>query len=186
MPVFLQPVFYFDLGSPRCYVAAETIMSTLPVVPEWEPVLASQLPSTPPAADRHEIERLACDLGLQPLRWPTAWPPDSRTAMLAATYAKRIGRAVAFSLAAFRQAFAGGRDLGDENTLLIAGAACEIHPTALSKGIASRSVAEALTGAGRRALEAGVSGLPAIQIGQRVLMGSDAIAQAAIALGGPR
>ena len=55
--------------------------------------------------------------------------------MLAATYAKRIGRAVAFSLAAFRQTFAGGRDLGDENTILIAGAACEMHPTALRKGI---------------------------------------------------
>ena len=55
--------------------------------------------------------------------------------MLAATYAKRIGRAVAFSLAAFRQAFAGGRDLGDEDTVLIAGAACEMHPTALLKGI---------------------------------------------------
>ncbi len=54
--------------------------------------------------------------------------------MLAATYAKRIGRAVAFSLAAFRQAFAGGRDLADQDTILIAGAACEMHPTALLKG----------------------------------------------------
>ena len=48
--------------------------------------------------------------------------------MLAATYAKQFGRAVAFSLAAFRQAFAGGRDLGDEITVLIAAAACEMHP----------------------------------------------------------
>ena len=32
--------------------------------------------------------------------------------MLVATYAKQIGRAVAFSLAAFRQAYAAGRDLG--------------------------------------------------------------------------
>ncbi|MBV9942962.1 MAG: hypothetical protein JO262_12600, partial [Solirubrobacterales bacterium] len=34
-----QPVFYYDLGSPHCYIAAETIMAMLPVVPEWEPVL---------------------------------------------------------------------------------------------------------------------------------------------------
>ena len=73
--------------------------------------------------------------------------------MLAATYAKRVGRGVAFSLAAFRQAFAGGRDIGDENTVLIAGAACEMHPVALTKGIELRSTAQALQAAGERALK---------------------------------
>jgi len=34
-----SPTFYYDLGSPACYMAAERIMSELPVVPEWEPVL---------------------------------------------------------------------------------------------------------------------------------------------------
>ena len=132
--MFGQPVFYYDLGSPQCYVVAETIMTTLPVVPEWEPVLGSDLAAGPDQVDREQIER-QCRLGLQPIRWPRTWPPDTETAMLAATYAKRIGRAVAFSLAAFRQTFAGGRDLGDEDTILIAGAACEMHPTALRKGI---------------------------------------------------
>src|ERR1700758_4449798 len=103
-----QPVFYYDLGDPRCYIVAETIMAALPVVPEWEPVLASEIgPVDRTPLDRELIERLATDANLQPLRWPRAWPPDTQTAMLAATYAKRIGRAVAFSLAAFRQAFAG-------------------------------------------------------------------------------
>ena len=36
--------------------------------------------------------------------------------MRAATYAKQIGRTVAFALAAFRQAFAGGRALDDPTT----------------------------------------------------------------------
>jgi 2-hydroxychromene-2-carboxylate isomerase len=98
--------------------------------------------------------------------------------MLAATYAKRIGRAVAFSLAAFRQAFAGGRDLGEEQTVLIAAAACEMHPTALLKGIALRSVIEALEGATTRARAAGVTSLPAIQVGPRVYQGPDAVEQA--------
>jgi predicted DsbA family dithiol-disulfide isomerase len=88
--------------------------------------------------------------------------------MLAATYAKRAGRAVAFSLAAFRQAFAGGRDLGDIDTVLIAAAACEIHPTAMLKGISLRSVGQALEHAGARARAAGVTSLPAIEIGGRV------------------
>jgi 2-hydroxychromene-2-carboxylate isomerase len=110
------------------------------------------------------------------------WPPDTRLAMHAATYAKGIGRAVAFSLAAFRQAFAGGRDLGDEDTVLIAGAACEMHPSALLKGVQLRSVSEALARAGTRARAAGVTSLPAIEIGGAVFEGERAVAQAAEAL----
>ncbi len=37
-----QPVFYYELGSPACYLVAEQIMAELPVVPEWEPVLGSR------------------------------------------------------------------------------------------------------------------------------------------------
>jgi 2-hydroxychromene-2-carboxylate isomerase len=164
-----QPVFYYDLGSPECYLVAETIMATLPVVPEWEPVLGSALGRADPTdtANRTQIEDQAAELGLQPIRWPATWPPDTERAMLAATYAKQIGRAVAFSLAAFRQTFAGGRDLSDEDTVLIAGAACEMHPTALRKGIELRSTRQALTIATRRAHDAGVTDLPAIQVGAR-------------------
>ena len=175
-----QPVFYYDLGSPQCYIVGETIMSTLPVVPEWEPVLASQITGSEQQADpdREEVERLAAALGLQALRWPRNWPPDTTTAMLAATYAKKVGRGVAFSLAAFRQEFAGGRDIGDENTVLIAGAACEMHPVALTKGIELRSTAQGLQIAGERAVNAGVRSLPAIQMGDRTYEGPEALALA--------
>ncbi len=180
-----QPVFYYDLGSPQCYLLGETIMSTLPVVPEWEPVLASQLVVAATESrhelDRSHIERLADSLGLQRLRWPSAWPPDTTTAMLGATYAKKIGRGVAFSLAAFRQTFAGGRDIGDQNTILIAGAACEMHPAALTKGLQIASTAQALQTANMRAREAGVTTLPAIQIDGRTYEGAEAMA-----LGGAR
>ena len=181
-----QPVFYYDLGSPRCYILGETIMSTLPVVPEWEPVLASQITGSQPQPDpdRSAVERLAGELGLQPLRWPATWPPETTTAMLAATYAKKVGRGVAFSLAAFRQEFAGGRDIGDENTVLIAGAACEMHPVALTKGIGLRSTSQALQAAGERALGAGVQALPAIQIADRIYDGQNALALATAALAG--
>jgi 2-hydroxychromene-2-carboxylate isomerase len=171
-----QPVFYYDLGSPQCYLVAETIMAALPVVPEWEPVLGREFDQEQP--DREHIEREAAALQLQNVRWPQSWPPDTERAMLAATYAKRIGRAVAFSLAAFRQSFAGGRDLGDEDTILIAGAACEMHPTALRKGIGLTSTRAALQSATRRAQDAGISVLPAIQIGETVYAGAEAIRRA--------
>jgi 2-hydroxychromene-2-carboxylate isomerase len=85
-------------------------------------------------------------------------------------------------LAAFRQAFAGGRDLGDENTVLIAAAACEMHPKAVLRGIGLRSVAGALQLAGERARDGGVASLPAIQVGDRMFEGDDSVQRAAAAL----
>jgi predicted DsbA family dithiol-disulfide isomerase len=98
--------------------------------------------------------------------------------MLVATYAKQVGRAVAFSLAAFRQAFAGGRDLGDVDTALIAAAACEMHPTAVLKALELRSVTTALERAVARARAAGVVELPAIELDGRLFEGASALSQA--------
>jgi 2-hydroxychromene-2-carboxylate isomerase len=178
----LQPVFFYDLGSPACYLTAESINAGLPVVPEWEPVLGSSIGIESPAIDRGTIERRADEQSMLPLRWPSVWPPDARLAALAATYAKQIGRAVAFSLACFRQAFAAGRDLGDVDTVLIAAAACEMHPTAVLRGLELRSVAEALDRANARALRAGPHALPAVQVGSHVFEGPGAVYAAAEAL----
>ena len=93
------------------------------------------------------IERAAARRGLQPMRWPEPFPSDTAFAMRVATYAAQIGRAVAFSLAAFRQAFAGGRDLGVPDNVLIAAAACEMHPNAVAQG---RRAALGRARAGRR------------------------------------
>jgi 2-hydroxychromene-2-carboxylate isomerase len=185
-PTPAQPIFFYDLGSPACYVAAERILSVLPVVPEWEPVLATQVVAPAANPDRDQVARDAQAADLQPLRWPASWPPHTERAMLAATYAKHIGRAVAFSLAAFRQAFAGGRDLGDDDTILLAAAACEMHPTAVLKGLGLRSVTTALDKAGDRARRAGATALPAIQVQDVVFAGDEAVDQAAAALNGAR
>jgi 2-hydroxychromene-2-carboxylate isomerase len=177
-----QPVFYYDLGSPGCYLLGERVMGDLPVVPEWEPVHGAALGLREPAPDREALARAIAEQGLQPLRLAAAWPPDTERAMLAATFAKHIGRAVAFSLAAFRQAFAGGRDLSDDGTVLIAAAACEMHPTAVLKGMTLRSVTEGLRGAHQRARAAGIDRLPALQVGDEVFCGGDALERAREAL----
>jgi 2-hydroxychromene-2-carboxylate isomerase len=96
-----------------------------------------------------------------PVVWPEPFPFDSRLAMLAATFAKEGGRGVAFSLAAFRQAFAAGRDLSEVDNVLIAAAACELHPRAVLKALESERVAEALDAATERARSLGVTELPA-------------------------
>jgi 2-hydroxychromene-2-carboxylate isomerase len=139
---------------------------TLGEVPEWVPV---QLGDVGPfrcaeeiAAYREDVERAARAQQLQPMRWPEPFPSDSEWAMLAATYAKQIGRAVAFSLAAFRQAFAAGRDLSERDNVLIAAAACEMHPAAVIKGAELRGTRERLEAANTEARAAGVREVPAV------------------------
>jgi 2-hydroxychromene-2-carboxylate isomerase len=181
-----QPVFFYDLGSPECYLAAERVMSALPLVPEWEPVLDAAIAAQNLAPDHDDFARRVLSAGLQPLRWPPGWPPDTERAMLAATYAKHIGRAVAFSLAAFRQVFAGGRDLGQDSTILLAAAACEMHPAAVLKGIGLRSVAAGLESANERARAAGIRRLPAIQVAHELFEGAEAVEEAEAALSAVR
>ena len=155
------------------------------MVPVWQPVLARELGQSGggcanTAVDRARIERAAAAHGLQPLRWPEPWPPDSRIAMLAAVFAQASGRVVAFSLAAFRQAFAAGRDLGVPDNVLIAAAACELHPRAVLKGIESRSVIERLRSATAAAAAAGVASVPAIRAGARLFEGDELVEEAAV------
>lgn len=179
-----QPVFYYDLASPDAYLAAERLVDVMGVVPEWQPLLLADLPGGGSleafrcAAERDiylaDVERRAAEQGLQPLRWPPDWPPDSRLAMSVATYAKQIGRAVAFSLAAFRQAFAAARDLSDRDSVVIAAAACEMHPAAVLKAAELRSVREALSAANTAAAELGIRELPAIEVAGEVFQGPDA------------
>jgi 2-hydroxychromene-2-carboxylate isomerase len=146
------------------YLAAERVNHALGEVPEWVPVRLGEVGpfrcAEEVAAYREDVERAARAQGVQPLRWPDPFPADSEWAMLVATYAKQIGRAVAFSLAAFRQAFAGGRDLGDRDTVLLAAAACEMHPAAVMKAAELRGVRDALDKATARARALGVRDVP--------------------------
>jgi 2-hydroxychromene-2-carboxylate isomerase len=188
----VRAAFYYDVFSPEAYLAAERIINLLPAA-EWVPIAAPQLPSadlldgfrcqTDRDAFCDRIERLAVRRGLQELRWPDPFPCDSAYAMHVATYACRIGRAVAFSLAAFRQAFAGGRDLGVRDNVLIAAAACEMHPRAVTKGAGLGSVARALDGATTLAAQRGVRDVPAVWLPDgRVFHGDDALDGAVRAL----
>jgi 2-hydroxychromene-2-carboxylate isomerase len=192
LPASSQPTFYYDLGSPYAYLAAERLHRVLPVVPVWQPILLGGIwketgGQSWATTDRREegmaeIERRAAEYGLMPLRWPTGWPNNTLTAMRAATFAQQTGRAVAFSLAAFRQAFAAGRDLSDVENVLIAAAACELHPNAVLKGIAMQSTKDRLREATKQAFERGVRGVPTIAVGDELFWGDDRLEEAAAAL----
>jgi 2-hydroxychromene-2-carboxylate isomerase len=178
MAEITDAAFYFHLASPDCYLAAERVLHVLPAPVDWRPVLIDRCAEDGPR-HRAAIERRARELGLLPVRWPQRYPFDAGQAMLVATYASGIGRGAAFAQAAFRQAFAGGHSLADVEHVLIAAAACEIHPAAASRALEQRGVRERLAGASAHARDAGVSELPAVRLGARVFAGETCLADAA-------
>ena len=172
--------FYYDVASPDAWLVAERIVHVLGEVPEFIPVTLSGLAAGEMGPYRcaaevdayfEDVRRRAEAHELMAVRPPRVFPPDTGFAMLAATYAKQIGKVVAFSLAAFRQAYAAGRDLSERDTVFIAGAAAEIHPAALAKGAQLRGTAERLRVATADAAAAGVLDVPAVRVGDRVFHG---------------
>jgi 2-hydroxychromene-2-carboxylate isomerase len=188
-----RPVFYYDLGSPYAYLAAERMTRVLPEMPVWQPILlggiwketGGESWAVTDARDEGmaEVERRAADYELMPIRWPEGWPNNTLKAMRVAVWAQQIGRTVAFSLAAFRQAFAGGKDLSDVDYVLMAAAACELHPNAVLKAIETQSVKERLRDVTREAYDRGVRGVPTIAVGDELFWGDDRLEDAAAAIG---
>lgn len=190
-----RPVFYYDLGSPYAYLAAERVNGLFAAAglepPEWQPVLLGGLfkrfgreswalgPQR--EAGMRECERRAAERGLPEIRWPDPFPGNTLTAMRAATFAKEIGRTVSFSLAGFRQAFAAGRDLSDPESVMIAAAAAEMHPRAVAAAVERDSVKTRLREATDRAGDLGVRGVPSVVVGDQVFWGDDRLTEAVAA-----
>jgi 2-hydroxychromene-2-carboxylate isomerase len=190
-----RATFYFDLGSPYAYLTAERISGVFTEAgleqPEWQPILLGGLFkrfdrdswANGPGREQGiaEVERRAAAYGLPPIVWPEPWPGNTLGAMRVATFAKQTGRTVAFALAGFRQAFAAGRDLSEPDNVLIAAAACELHPKALIKAVQTEGVKNALREATDRAAERGVIGVPSLRVGDEVFWGDDRLEEAVAA-----
>jgi 2-hydroxychromene-2-carboxylate isomerase len=187
-----RAIFYYDLGSPYAYLAAERLTQVLPEMPVWQPILLggiwkktggqSWAVTDARKQGMAEVERRAAEYELMPIRWPEGWPNNTVNAMRAAVWAQQIGRTVAFSLAAFRQAFAGGKDLSDLDYVLMAAAACELHPNAVLKAIDTQSVKDRLREVTNEAYERGVRGVPTIAVGNELFWGDDRLEDAAAAM----
>ena len=175
--------FYYDLCSPDAYLAAERVVGVLGAVPEFVPVRIGGPGGFRCAEEeaiyRSEIERRAAAHGLMPLRWPEPFPAETEWAMLVATFAKHTGRGVAYSLAAFRQAFAAGRDLGERDWVLVAAAAAEMHPAAVVKATELKGTRARLGEATAAAHAAGVRDVPAVLVGEQVFHGDEGLEAAA-------
>jgi 2-hydroxychromene-2-carboxylate isomerase len=186
--------FYYDFNSPYAYLTAERISAVFAEAeleqPEWKPIsfghVLKQSGRRPwsfeedKEADFAEIQRRADERGLPTILYPEGWPIEnySLNPLRAATYAKESGRVVSFSLAAFRQVFAAGRSMQDIDNVLIAAAACELHPNAVTKGMETASIKEKLKAVTAEAIELGVEGIPTVAIGDRLFWGDDRLEEA--------
>jgi 2-hydroxychromene-2-carboxylate isomerase len=190
-----RPVFYYDFNSPYAWLAAERVNYVLPVPPVWQPVSFGHILQSsgrepwsfhePTRSEGMlEVERRAAERGLPAPRWIEGWPVEtySLLPLRAAVFAQQAGRAVSFSLAAFRQFFAAGRTLAELDNVLIAAAASELHPRAVTKGVESKLVKDALRQATDEAIALGVPGVPTVAIGDQLFWGDDKLEEAAAAL----
>jgi 2-hydroxychromene-2-carboxylate isomerase len=195
-----RAIFYYDFNSPYSYLAAERISGLFAEAeleqPEWQPISFGHLlqttgrkpwsipPEGPNPEDLAEIQRRAAERGLPEVVYPQGWPVDnySLNPTRAAVYAKESGRVVSFSLACFRQVFAAARDMSDLDNVLVAAAACELHPKAVTKGIEMKSVKDSLRAATDEALNRGVEGIPTVAVGDQLFWGDDRLEEAVSAV----
>lgn len=176
-----RPAFFFDLGCPFSYLAAERVERALGDV-EWIPTAGAALREGQPPRDleaiRAEAEWRALDLRL-PLVWPERFPADFSNALAAATQADELGLCCRFSLAASRLAFCGGFDLDDPEILAEAAAAAGIYPDECLAATQDERRAVALRTTGQGLRTRGVSSLPAIRVEGRWFEGPSAVEEAA-------
>lgn len=184
-------IFYFDLGSPYAYLAAERLHTLLPESIEWRPVLLGGLFKLTGRsswalgdyrrrqAGMADIERRARSYGLPPIRWPDPWPTNYLAAMRATTAAFGLGQGREFTMRAFRDAFQRGRELSIAAHVLEAGAQIGLDRHQLEDAIGDPRVKQALRDETDAAYERGVFGVPTISIGDELFWGDDRLEAAA-------
>jgi len=160
-----RPLFFYDLGSPYAWLAAERRPDAV-----WIPVLLGGIfkatgrrswgESPERANGIEEVERRARERGLPPLRWPDPWPNDGLHAMRVAAAADSRE----FALAAFRLHFTEGRPLSDPANVAAAAERVGIDPVEDKQKLRANT---------DRALELGVFGVPTLVVGGELFWGED-------------
>jgi 2-hydroxychromene-2-carboxylate isomerase len=183
--------FYFDLGSPFAYLAAERLHTLLPEPVSWQPVLLGGLfrltgrsswalgDFQRRQAGMADIERRALAYGLAPMRWPDPWPGDYLTAMRATTYAFFVGQGREFTMQAYRDAFQRGSELSTATNVFGSAARAGLDPDAVRAATSDPQIKQTLRDATAAAYDRGVFGVPTVAIGDELFWGDDRLEDAA-------
>ena len=183
--------FYFDVGSPYAYLAAERVDALLPEPPRWQPVLLGGLFKLTGRsswalgdyrrrqAGMAEIERRARGYGLPPIVWPDPWPADYLGAMRAVTWAFRLGHGPALARQLSRDAFQRGRELSIEAHVLDAVASVGLDRGEARDAIRDPAIKAGLREATESAHALGVFGVPTLAVEGELFWGDDRLEDAA-------
>jgi 2-hydroxychromene-2-carboxylate isomerase len=187
--------FYFDLGSPYAYLAAERLSPLLPEPVHWQPVLLGGLfrltgRSSWALGDYRrrqsgmaDIERRTRSYGLPPMRWPDPWPTDYLSAMRATTFAFTRGLGREFTRQAYRNAFQRGAELSTLAHIGDVGRQVGIDARELEAATRDPEVKQALHDATDAAYASGVIGVPTVAIDDELFWRDDRLEAAAAHLG---
>jgi 2-hydroxychromene-2-carboxylate isomerase len=186
-----QLTFYFDLGSPYAYLAAERLAGVLDEPVRWQPLSLGGLfkangRSSWALGDPErrqtgmaEVERRARDYGLPPVRWPDPWPGNYLMAMRAATFAFTAGRGREFALEAFRDAFARSVDLSIPAHVLDAAERAGLDRREVEAATQQPEIKQSLRAATDAAHALGVIGVPTVAVDNELFWGDDRLEDAA-------
>jgi 2-hydroxychromene-2-carboxylate isomerase len=190
------PIFYYDFSSPYGYLAAMRVDDVLPVRPEWRPiafgVIVRRIGKRPWSFedDRHTnfdaIARRAAERGLPDVRYPEGWPVETyslaplRAALVASDDSQDRLRAASREL--YRTAFVDGQNLADVEAVLDAVERAGMDREAVREAIGTVAVKERLRVQTDAAFERGVTGVPTIEVGEKLYWGDDRLEDAADAL----
>lgn len=185
--------FYYDLGSPYAYLAADRVDLQFDVDTEvkWEPVLLggifkatgrSSWAETPLRDDGiAEIATRASSRGLPAFVYPEPWPNNGLTAMRAAVKAHMMGAGRRFAMEAFAVQFNDGLPLSDPENIELAAHRAGLDPGDLLAATQDPEVKQKLIDNTEAAIAVGAIGVPTVVVDGKPFWGDDRLHEAAAA-----
>lgn len=185
--------FYYDLGSPYAYLAADRIDLEFDtsITVDWVPVLLggifkqtgrSSWAETPAREDGiAEIAKRAEARGMQPFRYPEPWPNNGLQVMRVAAWASSAGAGRRFARAAFEVQFNDGLPLSEIENIELAAHRAGLDPSFAIAATQDPAVKQALIDNTNAALAAGAIGVPTIVVGDDAFFGDDRLHEAVAA-----
>jgi 2-hydroxychromene-2-carboxylate isomerase len=174
--VGVRATFFFDLGSPYTYLAAERADRGFALL-DWQPVRSAASPEPFGDDAREQIAARADELSL-PLVWVPEQPLYVPRAMRVATLAAERGTAAEFVLAATRLTFAGSFDIEDPQILAVAGHAAGIETADVLLAAEETGRAAAMHRSADVLRAAGATHLPAVRVGGALFCGEERLCEA--------
>jgi 2-hydroxychromene-2-carboxylate isomerase len=179
--------FFFDYSSPYSYLACqqvEAVAQRTGAELRWRPFLLGAVfkatGNVPPISTANKASWLLRDvqewtsyLGLPPFRMPENFPINSLKANRLGLVAAEQGRIVPFSHAAFRAAFAEGKDLSDPQVLAGLARLAELDPEQALAKSETQEIKDALRRNTDEALSRGAFGAPTFFVGDELFFGND-------------